>query len=86
MSGIKIKIAEVVADKLGISKSEAGRILATITGEIRRALTEGRATIKMRGFGTFKTKLMKGRVYDLQGVTRTTQDHHKVVFKPCFKP
>lgn len=51
-----------LAEKLGISKAEADRIFNATLEALRESIVEDRE-LRLRGFGTFKTKTKPARTY-----------------------
>lgn len=57
----KSDLVHHLAQELGTSKLQAGRLLDTVLGCIRRGLVE-KGTVTITGFGTFEVKPRKPRV------------------------
>lgn len=56
----KTELTEQVAEQVGISKAEAGRVLDAITGAITTALVKG-DKVALTGFGSFDVSDRKAR-------------------------
>lgn len=56
----KKALIEVVANKAKLSKKAAKQAVETFLNEVMKALANGE-TVKLSGFGTFKTKMFKGK-------------------------
>jgi nucleoid DNA-binding protein len=56
----KKALIELVAQKAKLSKKAAKQSVETFLNEIMKALANGES-VKLSGFGTFKTKMFKGK-------------------------
>lgn len=56
----KKDLIETVADKANLSKKAAKQSIESFLSEIMKALSDGE-TVKLSGFGTFKTKMFKAK-------------------------
>ncbi len=56
----KKDLIESVSQKAKLSKKAAKQAVETFLGEIMKALASGE-TVKLSGFGTFKTKMFKAK-------------------------
>jgi integration host factor subunit beta len=56
----KADIVDSLCEKTGISRKQVQAVVDLFIDEIKKALTQN-LSIELRGFGTFKVKLRKGR-------------------------
>ena len=56
----KKDLIEVVSSKAKLSKKAAKQAVEVFLNEVMKALANGE-TVKLSGFGTFKTKMFKGK-------------------------
>ena len=56
----KKDLIEIVAEKVKLSKKDAKMAVETFLSEIMKSLANGK-TVKLSGFGTFKTKMFKSK-------------------------
>ena len=56
----KADIVDAIYNKTGISRKEVRDVVDLFIGEIKNALVSNKV-IELRGFGTFETKIRKGR-------------------------
>lgn len=52
---IKLDIVNIVADKAGVSKSDAEKVVDSLLDSMKEALAKG-SRIELRGFGVFTVK------------------------------
>jgi len=70
----KKDLIESVSQKAKLSKKAAKQAVETFLGEIMKALASGE-TVKLSGFGTFKTKMFKAKTIKAIG----TKEAKKIV-------
>jgi DNA-binding protein HU-beta len=56
----KAKLAEIIAERLGLSKKESEAVLNTIVDVITKTLVNG-GEVNLAGFGAFSARTRKGR-------------------------
>ncbi|MDR2493695.1 MAG: integration host factor subunit beta [Spirochaetaceae bacterium] len=78
------KLIDSIAEKTGIHQKEVRRVVDYVFDDLKTALIE-RKMIELRGFGTFKVKMRKGREKARNpktGEAVSVNDHGTVVFRP----
>lgn len=78
----KNELIAALAEKLGTSKTESGRVLEAVMGTIADGLTSN-GEVRIKGFGTFRVKDVKEqqRRNPSTGETFLSPASKKVVFK-----
>jgi DNA-binding protein HU-beta len=80
----KKELIEKAALELGMSKGAAGKCIETIIEIIQGQMRHPGREVVMRGFGTFKAKLVPARTgrNPQTGAPVEIPEHIKVIFKP----
>jgi len=76
-------LTEAVSEKLGGSRRQAARILDAVLDSISELLHE-KNRVALKGFGTFESKIRKGRAYKhpVTGESIEVADKQTILFKP----
>lgn len=80
----RAQLIESVAERAGISKAQAQKIVHTVFGVIAHNLTEGDGELQLTDFGTFQRKDVPERTArnPRTGEKITVEAHTKITFKP----
>ncbi len=57
----KTQLIQAVADKLGLTKAQTGRVINAVLEELTQTLNQGER-VNLMGFGTFEPKLRPARM------------------------
>ena len=80
----KVDIVDAIYNKTGISRKEIREVVDLFIEEVKTALVSHKI-IELRGFGTFETKIRKGRQRARNpktGESLSVSSHGIVVFRP----